>query len=241
MTTSRAFVIGKTPKSVARRETRWAHNQKFPKGTTKLDGWQMNAVQRYHDLDRLATHRRRHAPDLGDEQAWARIIANLCRVRDNQVSVSSVNITARRLHVGPLDQTIVNIVVRDISVMAWGNRYPLYTPEEAGKLLRVTKVEREAADLEKIDAIDEPGEERKRRLDRERKRRERELQAAAKPPTKAEIAKALGISRPTLDAWIKAGKVDPETGEVDFTKSVRRSKKEYIDHRTENVKLEEAA
>src|SRR5690606_19055293 len=103
---------------------------------------------------------------------------------------------------------------------------------------KVTTAERGAADLVKIDAIDEPSADRKRRLDRERKRKGRAAQAAPKPPTKSQMAKALGISRPTLNAWIDAGKIDPQTGELaDFTKSVRLSITEGNNHRTQNVKL----
>lgn len=234
MPPSRIFIDGKTPKAVARRETKRAH---FPKSKgAKLDGWQMNAVQRYHDLDRLSTYRRKHGPDLGHPQAWAQVLANLCRVRDGQVTIEAVNDTARRLGLPRLNPTMVTIAVREVAEKAW-RRYSLYSPEEAGVLLQVRMAERTGADIVKIDAIDEPGDARRRRLDRERKQRERAAGAAPKPPTKAHIAKALGISRPTLDAWIESGKVDRETGEIrDFTKHVRLSITEGNNPRTKNVK-----
>jgi predicted DNA-binding transcriptional regulator AlpA len=238
--TSRVYIAGKTPKSVARRESRWAHKSKskFP---DKLEGWQLNAIQRFHDLDRLVTHRKRHGPDLGPSVAWASVVANLCRVRDGQVTVSAVNDTVRRLGLPPLNGTIVAVAVREIAEKAWG-RYALYTPEEAGTLLGVKMAERSAADILKLDAVDEPRPERKRRIDRENKQRYRAAEAASRPPTKAEIAKALGISRPTLDDWIRKGKVDRNTGELtDFTKSVPLSSPEGSNRRTENVKSERVA
>jgi hypothetical protein len=208
---SRAYIAGKTPKAHARREMRRAHFRNYKPG--RLEPWQMNAQQRRNELDRLARLRRRTGADLGPESGWAEVIGNLLRVRHGQVTVEDVHAEVAWLGLPKLNAQLVEDAVGHIARAAWG-RYQLYSPKLAGDKLRLTSAERHEAGIQKIEAIDESRTERRRRLDRERKAERRAAKAAPSKPTKKQLAEMLKISRPTLNAWIAAGKVNPDTGEV---------------------------
>lgn len=214
MAVARAYKHGVTPKGVARKAIRDAHASWTARG--RLKGWEMNAAQRRVDLDRLATYRRNHGESLGPEIGWIECIANFLRIRNGLVTIEAVHEEARKLRLSSLDPAVVAEVVAEVSARAF--RYNLYTPKRAGAKLALTAAEREAAGILKMDAINETKDERRRRFDRERKQEQRAAKAAQPRMTKKAMAEALGISRPTLDKWIKAGRADPETGQImDFT------------------------
>lgn len=204
--TARVFIAGKTPVAEARRAIRRAHR---PKTTRKrLAGWEMNARQRMRDLERLATYRRQHGPALGEPVAWAQVVANLVRVEHNTITADLVNERVQRLGLPALAPVIVAVAVREIGAKAWG-QYKLYSAAEAGTLLAVTTIERAMAQIVKLDAIDEPAADRRRRLDRERKAEKRAAEAALAPrKSKTLIAQLLGISRAELYRRLTAGEID---------------------------------
>ena len=234
---SRIYIHGKTSRRAARSAARKAHNLNYRTG--KLDGWQMNALQRRNELDRLARYRARLGTGFGPASGWIEVIANYLRVRNGQVTADEVRTEALRLGLTKLDPGLISDAVEHIAHAAWG-RYKLFTPKLAGDKLRLTMVERDAAEIQKIEAFDETRADRRRRADRARKREKRAAEAALLPQklTKKALSEALGVSRPTLDRWIKSGKFDPITGEVLDALSVRRSMIPYGDKRlTENVNL----
>ncbi|MBN9347553.1 MAG: hypothetical protein J0I48_15385 [Devosia sp.] len=214
---SRAFVAGKTPKAFARRQARKAHNPNYRPG--KLDGWQMNAVQRRKELDQLARLRRRNGTDMGPESGWIEVIANYLRVRNGQVSAKDVAAEAAWLGLPRFDAQLVDDAVSHIARAAWG-RYRLYSPKLAGDKLRLTSEERRAAGIEKIEAIDESRADRRRRLDRERKQASRsgegvDASAAKSVPSKAEhianLSREFRRSPATIYRWLKVpGRIEEE-------------------------------
>ena len=201
----RAFKAGVTPPAAARAAARQAHFRRKP-FHAKLDGWQMNALQRRKDLHRLFRHRRRTGAELGPESAYIEVIANYLRVRYGQVTAQDVCKEARWLGLPELNRELVDDAVGHVARVAWG-RYQLFTPKLAGDKLQVTKAEREAAEIEKLDAIDESREERRRRIDRDRKSRQRAAKAAPRKINKSKVAKALGISRAELYRRLASGEM----------------------------------
>lgn len=197
----------------------------------------MSTFQRRVDLNRLLHYRRKHGIDIGPELGWIEVIANYVKVRDRTVTAEIVRKEAKSIGLPSLDRSLVDQAVEIISAQAWGSSFPLFKPRIAGIKLQVTSVERDAAEVLMIEAIDESAVQRRKRKERERRAVKRALEAAPKRPTKKALADALGVSRPTLDKWIEAGKVDPETGEIKgFTNSVRKSPYYVSDMRTQNVK-----
>lgn len=225
--TTRAFKAGVTPPAVARAAARKAHyGKRYDQG--KLDGWQMNALQRRKDLDRLARYRVRTGAELGSESGWIEVVANYLRVRHGQVDAAAVRKEAAWLGLPALNAQLVDDAVAHIAHAAWG-RYQLYSPKLAGDKLRVTKQERIEAKIEKLDAIDETRQERRRRVDRNRKAQQRAAKAAPQRINKSKVAAALGISRAELYRRLASG-------EVSETDCVRMSNTTYGSNlRTESV------
>jgi|GEM_PF-3059216 len=170
----------------------------------------MNAAQRRSDLNRLLHYRRKNGFAFGPEIGWVEVIANLVRVLNGTVTTEVVHEEAKRLGLGKIDQHLVADVVADISARAWG-KYKLFSPRLAGAKLQVTSVERDEAGIIKLDAVDETKEERRRRVDRERKAEKRAAEATLRTQSKpkseimAELAKELGISVSTLYRRLKKG------------------------------------
>lgn len=236
MSANRGYLAGVTPEHVARTAARRAANQ--TRKTARLNGWQLSAELRLSEIRRLARLRLGTATPLGPESSWIECIANALRVRHGAVTVEMISAEAAGLRIGPFSADLLADAIEPVARTVWG-RYKLYSPKLAGDKLQLTAGERERAGITRIAAIDESARERRRRHDKERKARQRAAEAALAGPKikKAELARQLGISRPTLNAWIKQGRVNPETGEIaEFTFPVRRSLLLRNDQRTKNVK-----
>lgn len=236
MTANRAFVAGITPKNVALAAARKAAKPGYK--SARLNGWQLSAVRRLAEIKKLAKLRLQSAEPIGAESSWIECIANALRVRHGAVTADMIVTTAAGLRLGPLNAELVADAADHIKKQVWG-RYELYKPKLAGDKLRMTAAERDRAGITGIAAYDESPSESRRRKDRERKADKRAAKAALAAPKikKVELALALGITRPTLNAWIAKGIVDPETGELsDFTFPVRASLLLRNEKRTQNVK-----
>jgi hypothetical protein len=236
MTSSRAYIAGVTPKNLALAAARKAANPRYK--SARLNGWQLSAERRLSEIKRLARLRLKSAAPIGAESSWIECVANALRVRHGAVTADMITAAAVSLRVGPFNAELVADAVEHIAKAAWG-RYRLYSPKLAGDKLQMTAAERDRAGITGIAARDESASELRRRKDRERKADKRAAAAALAAPKikKVELALALGITRPTLDAWIAKGIVDPETGELsDFTFPVRASLLLRNEKRTKNVK-----
>lgn len=204
--TARIYLAGKVPEDVARNAVR--RDAKRPEKSKRPPPWMMNAYQRRSELQRLAWYRRAGNYAKGSDAGWANAIANLCRVMNGFVTEEMVVAEWAEYNLGPLPFDVVKDAVAHHSTRVWGTP-KLFSAAHVGSLLEMTSVERAEARIEKIDACDETGAERKRRQDRERKARKRAAQAALapKPETKAQMAERMGISRMELYRRIKAGEV----------------------------------
>lgn len=126
----------------------------------------LHAGIRHNDLGRLVSYRRRYGLEIGTEAGWAAVIANLAECSGVTADAYSINQFARRLGLPPIDY--------DIAAAACRSANGLIMPAVvAGKLLDVSSTERTAAIIRSLEAVDEPAEERKRRLDRVRQQKRR--------------------------------------------------------------------
>lgn len=168
----------------------------------------MNAYQRRTELQRLAQYRHRNNLAMGSDAGWANAVGNMCRVLNGHLTVEMLEEEWGAYGVPALAPEVVADAVKHLAGRAWGLP-TLYAPAHVGSLLDLTSAERDEAGIVKIDACDETGDERRRRLDKERKAAKRAAKAALapKPETKKQMALRLGISRMQLDRRIKAGKV----------------------------------
>lgn len=167
----------------------------------------MNAYQRRTELQQLAQYRHAHDLAMGNEAGWASAVGNMLRVLHGNLTVEMLTDEWGAYGVPALAPGIVADAVKHISGRAWGAP-ELYAPDYVGSMLELTSIERAEAGISKIDAADEPGNIRRKRLDKERKAHKRAAEAALapKPETKKQMALRLGISRMQLDRWIKTGK-----------------------------------
>lgn len=213
MAANRVFIAGVTPKSFARDAARKAANPAYK--SNRLNGWQLSAVLRLSEINKLARVRLATSAPIGAESCWIECIANALKVRHGTISLEMIAAEAAGLRLGALTEGVVADVVEHFAKEAWG-RYKLYPPRLVGNKLQLTADERERAGITRITAIDETPKQRRRRQDRARKADKRAAEAALAAPkvTKKKMAEGLGITRPTLDAWIAKGIVDPETGEI---------------------------
>lgn len=187
------------------------------KHRARVPGWKMNAFHRRGDLQRLAMYRRANRLAMGPDIGWAFVLGNMCRVLFDHVTARMIQEEAETIGCGALDAPAVEVAVQEIMGKAWG-RYALWDAEKAGVAVQMSSVEREEAGVTKMEAFDERGAERRKRQNKERMRKRRAADAAPKPPSKAEIAKELGVSLSTLYRMIRKGEVV-----LDDTVSVRRS------------------
>ena len=176
-----------------------------PKKYVRGDALRMNAVQRRRELRRLARYRVLNQIAIGSESAWADAIADALRGVYGKISAEMVHDEWAVYELPALSPEIVDHTVRR---MRWG-REPLLAAIKVGSALDLTSVEREEAGIFKIEAVDEPVKDRKRRLARERKARQRAAKAALAPKrkSKAELARELKVSRRTLYRMIAADTV----------------------------------
>lgn len=126
----------------------------------------LHAGIRYNDLGRLASYRRRQGLELGTEAAWAAVLANLTECFGATADAYSINALARRLGLPAIDYDVAAAACRS----ADGVIMPAFV---AGKLLQVLSCERTAAVIRSLEAIDEPADARKRRLNRARQQKRR--------------------------------------------------------------------
>lgn len=213
MAANRVFIAGVTPKNFALDAARKAANPGYK--ANRLNGWQLSAMLRLSEIKKLAALRLAASAPIGAESSWIECIANALKVRHGTINMEMIAAEAASLRLGALNDGVVADAVEHFAKEAWG-RYKLYSPRLAGNKLQLTAVERERAGITRITAIDETPRERRRRQDKARKADKRAAEAALAAPkvTKKRMAESLGISRPTLDAWIEKGIVDPETGEL---------------------------
>lgn len=183
----------------------------------RMPGWKMNAYHRAGDLQRLAMYRRANGLAMGPDIGWAFVIGNMCRVLYDHVTAAMIQEQAGKIGCGALDAPAIDSAVQEIMGKAWG-RYALWGADKAGVAVQMTSVEREESGVTKMEACDETGGDRRKRENREQMRRRRAANAAPKPASKEEIAKALGVSTSTLYRMIRRGDVV-----LDDTKSVCRS------------------
>lgn len=188
-----------------------------PKRRERTPGWKMNAFHRRGDLQRLALYRRAEKLAMGPDLGWAFVIGNMCRVLFDHVTAAMIQEEADKIGCGALDAPAIDSAVQEIMGKAWG-RYVLWSADKAGAAVQMTSVERDESGVTKMEAFDETVEARKKRQNKERMRRRRAAEAAPKPPSKADIAKEVGVSLRTLYRMIEAGEVV-----LVGTNSVRRS------------------
>ncbi|MFS8123781.1 hypothetical protein QD336_15290 [Rhizobium sp. BR 250] len=126
----------------------------------------LHAGIRYNDLGRLVSYRRRHGLELGTEAAWAAVLANLTECFGVSADACSINSLARRLGLPPIDPDVAAAACRSADGI-------IMAAFVAGKLLQVLSCERTAAVIRSLEAIDEPADARKRRLNRARQQKRR--------------------------------------------------------------------
>jgi hypothetical protein len=126
----------------------------------------LHAGIRYNDLGRLVSYRRRHRLELGTEAAWAAVLANLTECFGTSADAYSINALARRLGLPRIDCDVAAAACRSADGI-------IMSAFVAGKLLQVLRCERTAANVRSLEAIDEPADERKRRLNRARQQKRR--------------------------------------------------------------------
>lgn len=184
----------------------------------RVSPWKMNAFTRRTDLQALVAYCLSHDLALGPDGGWAMVIGNMCRVLYDHVTAEMIQQEAAAIGRPPISNSAAIGAVQEIMGHVWGNKYPLWTGDVVGAYIEVTIPVREEAGLQKIEAMEETGAERRRRENRERMRRKRAAEAALPKLTKKELAANLGVSLRTLYRMIDRGEV--ETGGTD---SVRRS------------------
>ena len=186
--------------------------------------------QRRNSASRLAHLRLSQGLDLGERAAWALVVANVIGGLGKSVSGDAINKMVTGFGLPPIDPGVVEAVASDAETARrlWGTgRHNLLTPCMVGALLQVTAAEREEAGIRDIDAIDETGTDRRRRLDRDRKAIARAARAAEAGPrlTQAQQAMAEGVS---LSTW-RRRHLDPN--------SVRSSERESAHARVSHARV----
>lgn len=158
--------------------------------------------QRRNSLSRLAHLRLAQGLALGEAAAWALAIANTIGGLGREVTGQAIAEMARSFGLPDLEPGVAEAIAQDAETARrlWGaGRHQLLTAQMVGSLLAVTAAEREEAGLRDIGAVDETSAERRRRLDRERKKAARAARAAQAGPrlTQAQMAAAEGVSLAT--------------------------------------------
>lgn len=209
MPVARLYISDHMTKEQALRAVERDHSRAQRRGR-KPEPWLMNAHQRRRELVTLARYRVENGLGLGLDAGWAHVIGNTLRVIEGQVTEQRVVDEATLYGLPPMSQATIEDVVRQLAGRYWAGP-KLYSPAHAGSLLSLTSVEREESGVQKLEAIDEPADDRRRRLDRDRKREKRAVRAALspKPMTKKDRAKSLGISRAELYRRLQSGEVEP--------------------------------
>lgn len=148
-------------------------NGKRDLASEKYRRLKMTAGQRFNELARLVTYRRRYALDLGPATGWALVLSNLIECLGATADCYSVDQIRRRLRLPAIDLDIIAACCSP----AEGRLMPQAT---VGDLLEVTSLERQDCRLLRIEACDEPQADRKRRLARERQQRRRRVTLTVK-------------------------------------------------------------
>jgi hypothetical protein len=145
------------------------------KGRQPVTWWQVMAWQRYNELGRLIKYRTVHKLDMGPPIGWAVTLANLAACLGREVDTPRLLELCYMLRLEPIEPAILAGVARDTEKArrVW-SRYELLDAASTGELIQLTSAERGDLDIRRIDACDESAEDRKRRLTRERVRRNRE-------------------------------------------------------------------
>ncbi|GEM_PF-4807090 len=138
----------------------------FRKGYRSRYWLKITAGQRFNEIARLVTYRQRFGLAMGDATAWAVVLANLIECLGTTADVQTVGELCRRIGLPSLDPDVVAPVCKPAEGKLLSQAY-------VGALLEVTALERQDCGLLRIEACDEPAADRRRRLDRERKRRVR--------------------------------------------------------------------
>lgn len=159
------------------------------------------ARQRRNSLSRLVKYRVENGLALGSAAAWAHVLGNTLAALRQEVTTDAVAALAARLGLPPIDAETISGATADIeSTRRVWHGYRLRTAGQVGSMLELTSVEREECRITDISAVDESPGDRRRRLDRERKKADRAARAAQAGPrlTQVEMAKLEGIS---LSTW----------------------------------------
>jgi len=136
------------------------------KGQRARPWLKITAGQRFNELGRLVAYRREYGLAMGPASGWAIVLANLSECLGVTSDCQTVDELRRRLRLPALDPDVVAPACKPADGKLLNQAY-------VGALLEVTSVEREDLRLLRIEAYDEPAADRRRRLDRERKRRVR--------------------------------------------------------------------
>lgn len=126
----------------------------------------ITAAQRYNELGRLIEYRHMHGLDMGPASGWALVLANLCECLGVTSDCQTVGELCRRLRLPAIDPDIIAPACMPAEGRLLDQAY-------VGALVEVTACERQDLRLLRIEAYDECAADRRRRLDRERKRRVR--------------------------------------------------------------------
>lgn len=174
------------------------------------------ALQRRNSLAKIAAFR--HGQPLTHGHGWALLMANAIEALGEYPNEAALLDLANRIGIklGDVDIT-VGLAFRHDRHFGYGPGGRLVSAETAGALLGLTAVEREAAGVIDIDAIDETKAARRKRLDRQRRAKSRAA-AGLKPasPKAASVEqqepwRADGVSRRT---WYRQRAKSDGTGIV---------------------------
>lgn len=174
----------------------------------------IKALRLRNELGRLIAHRSAFGGEPVPDAAWAMVLARIQIFGRGGCDVFSLHRLADRVGLDRLSPGALAGAARDASTAAdaMGDRFQILRPDEIGALLRVTREERDACLLSMVGSYDESAEDRRRRLDRERKRAAR-IKAGAAPRGESAAAtepwKVFSMSRAT---WYRRGCPRPMAG-----------------------------
>ncbi|MFC7396530.1 hypothetical protein ACFQU1_04915 [Chelatococcus sp. GCM10030263] len=165
------------------------------KSGTKPNWTEIAALQRLNELGRLVAFRIRRGDNIGNPDGWASVLADTAAALGKEVDVASVNDLCRRIGLLDIDPAKILAAVhgRETARRVWRG-YRVMSPEAAGAAVELTTAERSELRIRRLDAWDEPAEERKRRIGREKKARQRRAKGAM--PREQFIAQSLAAAKP---------------------------------------------
>jgi hypothetical protein len=189
------------------------HKRKRP----SLPPTQGRMLRRLNELRRLAAFRTEHDVPLGDPDAWAMVIAEVCLYHRDGCDLLTFREVEGNYPIGISDDEAMAAIHSVCRIAKW--RGPAYRPMRAatvGKLLDVTAEERWACDIRTVRAVDETpadAEVWRKEQDRERKReggRKRRAAQGARPHvqswSRTRPWEKRGICRRTMERHARVAK-----------------------------------